>query len=88
MAYKRDSSYCFTHNAIEPVTDSSYKRCRECGHVYQTKAELRKAYKYGYWQTRPYVRPLLQGWYLRGLVYTWLMPVSRMAFCPECIHDF
>ena len=74
------SVHCHWHNVDEPGT--GYIGCGECGHLYRTACELRRAYR------REVLRPSF-GVPLRWRLWRVLtIRASRISFCQECIHDF
>lgn len=75
--------HCHWHSVDEPGT--GYILCGECGHLYRTASELRRAYR----------REVMRGpryfsgppWWCRA----WralTIRASKIYFCQECIHDF
>lgn len=81
--------HCYSHHVDEP--GRGYITCIECGHLYRTKRDLRRAYRRGFRQT---VQPrrllsddLDMGWggYLWRLL---TVRASTIYFCQECSHDF
>jgi hypothetical protein len=73
--------HCHWHNVDEPGT--GYISCPECGHLYRTPGELRRAYR-RHMLTRP-------NWGVPLWPRLWAaltVRASRITFCQECIHDF
>lgn len=76
--------HCHSHHVDEP--GPGHIICGECGHVYRTAGELRRAYR------REVVRGLRfagpgDPW-LRRLVKALAVRARDIRFCQECIHDF
>ncbi len=65
-------THCWTHDVDEP-DEGAYRRCLECGHVYQTAEDLQRQ-----WTANAprFVTP--------GAV----PPVEQIFFCPICAHDW
>lgn len=75
------TAHCYSHNVDEP--GDGYIRCFECGHLYRTAGELRRAYR----REVMHVPSLgIPRW--RVLVKAATVRASRVFFCQECIHDF
>lgn len=73
--------HCHSHMVDEEGI--GYIFCGECGHVYRTAGQLRRAYRRGVMQGRRYGIPLrLCLW--RALT----VRAKQIFFCQECIHDF
>lgn len=77
--------FCWSCNRREPITRRPYQVCLECGHVYQTAGDLRRAYRREFWN----------GWRHWGGEPWWRLAwrlltarASRIYFCQECTHDF
>lgn len=73
---------CYIHNVFEVMRPDAYRVCFECKHVYNTPADLEKAYAREVVrmnETDPTCQPPLD-------------PKGRKAneiyFCQECVHDF
>lgn len=85
-------THCFWHEIDEPV-EGSYIQCFECGHVYRTAGQLRRAYRREYWETtgkwsKPFGEP---GFWPPLPARLWRLltiKVKEINFCQECIHDF
>lgn len=78
------SVHCHIHHVDEP-DEGAYIFCFECGHVYRTARDLRRAYRREYRRTT--VRWGKEPLWRR--VWT-LMTVraKRIDFCQECTHSF
>lgn len=73
--------HCHWHGVDEPGT--GYIGCPECGHLYRTAGELRRAYRR---QVLSMPRYDVPRWRIRWAALT--VRASRIGFCQECIHDF
>lgn len=84
--------HCHWHNVDEP-DDKAFLCCLECGHVYRTKRELRRAFR------RASLRHLDRHypWFRSNSFYPsvvrilWdalTVRVDRITFCQLCLHDF
>lgn len=83
--------HCVIHD-VDEVGDG-YLRCGECGHLYLTRRELRKAYRRMIWGINGGLRkPLGQkGWSKPLWVRLWDMATVRadkVYWCMECAHNF
>lgn len=77
-----ESLHCYSCHVDEPADGTEYIVCRECGHVYLTAWELRRAYRHMLWQVFR-----LEG--MRNRLWLWLtVRARRLPFCPKCSHDF
>ncbi|HEU4422104.1 MAG TPA: hypothetical protein VFR67_06135 [Pilimelia sp.] len=89
--------HCYAHDIDEP--GHGYLTCPECGHLYRTPSELRRAYlreswrtlRYE-WSTDPRVGPLTR-WAVRRdalicAVGGLFRPAGRISFCQYCLVDF
>lgn len=77
--------HCVMHGLDE--VGSGYRRCGECGHLYDSARELRRLYRRGYWEA------LHSGWVakpfnVKRLWHLVTIRASRIAFCQLCMHDF
>lgn len=72
--------HCHSCNVDEP--GYGFIRCAECGHLYRTAGELRRAYR-----TR-LAGPALGVPRWRRLWRALSIRASDISFCQECIHDF
>lgn len=73
--------HCYWHDVDEP--GPGYIRCYECGHLYRTARELRRAYRrQSFTVPRCEVPWWRIGW--RAL----FIRADKIVFCQECIHDF
>lgn len=73
--------HCYSHGVDEP--GEGYIGCYECGHLYRTARDLRRAYR------RQVMRGPMFGmskWRCRWRALT--VRASKIYFCQECIHDF
>lgn len=73
--------HCYWHDVDEP--GAGYITCGECGHLYRTARELRRAYRRQVLGGRSWGVPL--SWRL------WKALTARarsIYFCQMCIHDF
>jgi len=71
--------HCEIHGLAEQV-DRRFRWCFECGHWYETPADLRRAYR------REYPEP--QTW-REFAVAVWrclTVRASKIPFCPLCMH--
>lgn len=75
--------HCYSHHVDEPG-DGAYIWCFECGHVYRTAGDLRRAYRRQYWETSKHFGDPV--W--RRLWRVAAIRVKNIHFCQECIHDF
>jgi hypothetical protein len=75
------ADHCWWHNVDEPGT--GYITCPECGHLYRTARELRRAYRR---QLRNGRRWGIPRW--RILLRALTIRAKKISFCQECIHDF
>ena len=84
-------AHCFWHEVDEPV-EGSYIQCFECGHVYRTAGQLRRAYRQEYWRITNPANPFgLKGFEVSLRARLWRILTVRVAdiyFCQECTHDF
>lgn len=74
--------HCHVHHVDEPDA-GAYRVCGECGHVYATARDLRRAYR------RAVLRHIPGGvrrWRLWWRAAT--VRASRVSFCQHCAHDF
>lgn len=72
--------HCHSCQVDEPGT--GYILCGECGHLYRTARDLRRAYRrivWEFWREDHHWRTLWKILTVRA---------SRIYFCQECIHDF
>lgn len=76
-----DAVHCYSHHVDEP--GPGYIVCGECGHLYRTARELRRAYRRASLAIPDYDVPR---W--RILWRAWTIRASSIFFCQECIHDF
>lgn len=84
--------HCHVHHVDE--TGPSYIVCGECGHLYRTRGELRRAYRREFWQVSrrwrtstpfPGDRPPGLLSCLRRMI---MIKAEEISFCQHCIHDF
>lgn len=77
--------HCSWHEVDEP--GPGYQRCRECGHLYLTAADLRRAYRE---TLRAFHDDDVRTWLdqLRYWKACWLTRAKNIDFCQECVHDF
>jgi hypothetical protein len=73
--------HCYCHNVDEPGT--GYIRCLECGHLYRTARDLRRAYRRASLAMPAYGVP-----WRRIIARAILIRARNINFCLECIHDF
>lgn len=73
--------HCHWHNVDEP--GPGYITCLECGHLYRTARELRRAYRRQSFTIPRYDVP----WW-RITWRAWTIRARDISFCQECIHDF
>jgi len=70
--------WCYIHNKSEPATDTTYRVCGECNHVFETPADLESA-----------DYDLRMHWHREyNDVVPHRMPADHIYACPECSHDF
>lgn len=78
--------HCYEHH-VDEDPDGTYLACLECGHVYRTAAELRRAYR-RLWDRL--VRADFRRWPIEAAAL-WLGSRFRRArsvrSCPYCAHD-
>lgn len=74
--------HCHSHD-VDEVADKLYIACYECGHVYRTPGELRRAYRHAVLRRPRFGIP----WRLL-LWHAAFARASRISFCQHCIHDF
>lgn len=72
--------HCHWHNVDEPGT--GYIICGECGHLYRTARDLRRAWR------REVLRPGFHVPLWRRLWRAATIRARKIYFCQECIHDF
>lgn len=78
--------HCWWHE-VDEVGDG-YIRCFECGHLYLTKRDLRRAYQAALWSM------IRDGWKRNRRIshhLVWNMLTRRtkdIFFCQVCAHDF
>lgn len=85
---------CYIHG-YEPWPDRFYIRCFECGHVYNTPDDLRRAYRREIEGIeRSYLNNPTGAWFF-GLLEECphidplvVPPTEEIYFCQECTHDF
>jgi hypothetical protein len=82
-----NADHCYSHMVDEP--GSGYLLCGECGHLYRTKGELRRAYR------REFLRINSHGWFGMERLPRWkvwwkILTIREkdIYFCQHCIHDF
>lgn len=73
--------HCHWHNLDEP--GAGYITCLECGHLYRTAGELRRAYRRQMFRIPRFGVPR---WRIAWAALT--ARAARISFCQECIHDF
>jgi hypothetical protein len=82
--------HCYSHMVDE--LGPGYLACLECGHMYRTAGELRRAYRAALWRTWHDHRRLFGPDFGSGLAATlWRMATvraSKIYFCQHCLHDF
>lgn len=92
------TSHCWFHGD-EPLTDDTFQVCFECGHVYETPAELVAEWRRQ--SPRPTLREALHWptadnaeWgfgpveYVRAWWRRLTVRADRIFFCQVCVHDF
>lgn len=97
------SAHCWAHNVDEYVgTGPVYQACIECGHLYRSKRELRRAYLRVHWQfftaawrdrhmRESYPTELRDPPLAELAHWVWralTVRASKIYFCQHCIHDF
>ena len=63
---------CWYHHRREPYTESDYRVCFECNHVFRSETEL--IVETNWLRVHPDAPPVLDG--------------SEVRSCPLCAHDF
>lgn len=85
-----ESDRCAGYHCLSCGVDEDgphYRACFECGHLYRSQRELRRAYRrvikdhHG-----DDHRSLVEGWHHWRA--RWLTRASQIHFCQECSHDF
>lgn len=74
-------SFCHVHGHSEDCTTTTYKVCFECGHVYETEADLIRSVNQMFESIAA-----ADGQTLHSNDY-WVSGEAVYA-CPECAHDF
>lgn len=77
MSQTTDDLPCFFHG-VEPIPDTYYILCLECGHCYQTREDV---------ETLDYAIQLAMTRYYSDFQPT-NHPASTIYICPLCTHDF
>lgn len=75
------ADHCHWHDVDEP--GSGYILCGECGHLYRTARELRRAYRRAVMTRRRFG---VSWWFC--LLHAVTVRAGRVSFCQHCIHDF
>lgn len=82
------ADHCYSCHEDEPAK-GAYLVCGECFHAYRTKGALRREYRRGACRTGrralPWA-PKVSWWALGWKLAT--TRVSKIFFCPLCLHDF
>lgn len=65
-----------------------YQICYECGRVYPTARDLRKAYRRSYWKATASSVYLPRTRLIVRILAVLTPQASRVTFCQECTHDF
>lgn len=76
------SVHCHSHH-VDENPGRYYIGCYECGHVYRTARELRRAYRR---QSFTIPRYDIPWWRITWRALT--IRARDIHFCQECIHDF
>lgn len=83
--------HCYSCN--EDEYGSGYVLCLECGHIWRTARDLRRAYRRQYWRaSKPLTLmgavefPGIPWWFRAWHVVT--VRADKITFCQLCIHDF
>jgi hypothetical protein len=66
--------WCSWHRAHEPRTRRTFRVCMECGHVYETAADLEREFAVLGTEIHPAVLVRRR--------------VELVTFCPLCLHDW
>lgn len=89
-----EDDYCQGHcwwHEVDEVGDG-YIRCYECGHLYLTARDLRRAYRSQQWammksfRWRPIPGFEPSTWSVLWSIFT--TRAKDISFCQLCIHDF
>lgn len=73
--------HCYSCHLDE--SGAGYIVCLECGHIYRTARDLRRAYRREVLRRPGFGAPR---WWRIWRALT--VRASRITFCQECIHDF
>jgi hypothetical protein len=73
--------HCHWHDEDEP--GGGYVLCGECGHLYRTARDLRRAYRREVLSGSGFGIPLWRRFWAALTVRA-----DQITFCQECIHDF
>lgn len=80
------------HSCHEDEPGSGYIVCGECGHLYRTAGDLRRAYRREYWRlyrappTDLFGMERVPMWRVVWQILT--IRAKKIYFCQHCIHDF
>lgn len=80
----------------EPIVGDVYRVCLECGHVYNTAKELKKAYRKNNscsWKELRCMKRELNMTLMDCVkdklsIKKFIIPADEIFFCQYCIHDF
>jgi hypothetical protein len=85
------ASHCHIHHVDEPGVNA-YRVCFECGHVYQTASDLRRAYRKAIRDMKPKPGKWISDEWGWGWLAFWrrflTVQARNITFCQECIHDW
>lgn len=89
--------HCWEHHVDEASRPGDYIACGECGHIYRTAGELRRAYRREILRVHswegdrwliPDRGPFGGPTRLQKLIAALTIRASKIYFCQHCIHDF
>jgi hypothetical protein len=83
---KSPKDHCFFHNEDEPITETSYKVCGECFHVFQKAEELIKEYERVESEINKPGLKIIE--FLDPPAKDSVFKTLSIHSCPFCSHDF
>lgn len=89
-------SHCYWCDVDEPLNESVYMWCFECGHVYQTARVLRRLFRrnvilesFQTFRQMPWLLPTqFSPSRVQVLWHAVKLRAKNIRFCPLCSHDF